>query len=98
MQFRYVALQLSLLKVDYTEIMKRVLKNREKSLRSEKMNAKGKASSTVSWVLFGLINLELELLGWRHVMLTYISGEGVTCVESTDFNEIWPENSLNIKQ
>ena len=48
MRFRYVALQLSLLKVDYTEIMKRVLKNREKSLRSEKMNAKGKASSTVS--------------------------------------------------
>ena len=31
-------------------------------------------------------------------MLTYISGEGVTFVESTDFNEIWPENSLNIKQ
>ena len=58
MRFRYVALQLSLLKVDYTEIMKRVLKNREKSLRSEKMNAKGKASSTVSWVLFGLINLQ----------------------------------------
>ena len=27
MRFRYVALQLSLLKVDYTEIMKRVLKN-----------------------------------------------------------------------
>ena len=57
MRFRYVALQLSLLKVDYTEIMKRVLKNREKSLRSEKINAKGKDSSTVSWVLFGLTRI-----------------------------------------
>ena len=101
------------------------------------MDTKGKASSTVSWVLFGLIkpsNVQLketcimklnctfrllifplrspgelynqenvtvtplELLGWRHVMLTYISDEGMTCVESTDFNKIWPENSLNIKQ
>ena len=137
MRFRFVALQLSLLKVDYTEIMKRVLKNREKSLRSEKMNAKGESQfdSVLGVVWFDqpsnvqleentsnetqpyfssayffplrspgeLYNQEnvtvtpLELLGWRHVMLTYISGEGVTCVESTDFNEIWPENSLNIK-
>ena len=31
-------------------------------------------------------------------MLAYISGEDVTCVESTDSNEIWRENSLSIEE
>ena len=31
-------------------------------------------------------------------MLTFISTERVTCVESMAFNEIWPENSLNIEE
>ena len=37
-----------------------------------------------------------HFIGWRYVMLTDISGEDATCVESTDSNEIWRGTVLRI--